>query len=158
MARNKVKVFFYGSFINRRVLADVDLLPEEVEVARIWGFDIHVRPLANLVRSDRHSVYGIVCTTTHADLERLYGQEWVGAYLPEAVLVETKDGRLIPALCYIAPGMAPGRAADDYLDRIVGPAREYGFPEWYIERLEKFRNEPLDDTGDFQGTNGFEQG
>ena len=40
------------------------------------------------MRSNRHSVYGIVCETTHAALERLYSQEWVGCYLPEAVIAE----------------------------------------------------------------------
>jgi len=144
MHRDNVRVFFYGSFINRRVLADVDLLPADIEVARIWGFDIRIQPLANLVRSERHSVYGIVCKTTHRELDRLYTQDWVGTYLPEAVLVETQGGRLIPALCYIAPEMEPAPAADDYVDRIVDPARKYGFPGWYIERLENFRNGAAD--------------
>jgi len=39
-----------------------------------------------------------------------------------------------PALCYIAPSMDPKPATSDYIDRIVGPAKEYGFPVWYIER------------------------
>ena len=30
-------------------------------------------------------------------------------------------------------------AADDYVERIVAPAIAYGFPMWYIERLESFR-------------------
>jgi AIG2-like family len=139
MAESKVNVFFYGSFINRAVLAEVKLIPDQVEVAQLWGFDISIRPLANLVRSDQHSVYGIICQATHAELDRLYGQHWVGTYLPEAVLVETNGGRLKPALCYIAPSPPSAPAADDYLDRIVGPAREYGFPAWYITRLESFR-------------------
>jgi hypothetical protein len=29
--------------------------------------------------------------------------------------------------------------SNDYIDRIVGPAKEYGFPDWYIARLESFR-------------------
>jgi hypothetical protein len=139
MDKPKTRVFFYGSFINRQVLAEVDLVPDCVEVARLWGFDIRIKPLANLVRSDRHSVYGIVCETTHVELNRLYGQDWVGEYFPEPVLVETVEGRLLPALCYIAPRMKPSPAAGDYIDRIVDPAREYGFPGWYVERLERFR-------------------
>ncbi len=123
MAESKVNVFFYGSFINRTVLAEVNLIPDQVD----------------LVRSDQHSVYGIFCQATHAELDRLYSQPWVGTYLPEAVLVETSGGRLVPALCYIAPSPAVAPAADDYLDRIVGPACEYGFPAWYIARLESFR-------------------
>jgi AIG2-like family len=140
MAEPKVWVFFYGSFINRSVLAEAGFAPERVEVARLWGFDIVVDTLATLVRSDRHSVYGILCEATHADLRRLYGQDWLGgAYLPEAVLVETAGGWLVPALCYIAPTRPPDPPDDDYVSRITGPAREYGFPAWYVERLEGFR-------------------
>jgi hypothetical protein len=140
MAESKVCVFFYGSFINRQVLARVGLTPEAVAVARLSGFDIQIETLATLVRSDRHCVYGIVCRATHAELRRLYGQDWLGGtYLPEAVLVETEGGRLVPALCYIAPTRPPTPPADDYLDWITAPARDYGFPGWYLERLESFR-------------------
>jgi hypothetical protein len=143
MAQPRVRVFFYGSFINRRVLAEGGFVPERVEAARLWGFDIRIQPLASLVRSDRHCVYGILCEATHAELARLYGQAWVGTYLPEAVLVEGEGGRLLPALCYLAPSPPVAPAAGDYLDRIIGPAREYGFPEWYLARLESFRAGPL---------------
>ena len=140
MAEPMVWVFFYGSFINRQVLARGGCTPEAVEVARLAGFDIAIDTLATLVRSDRHCVYGIVCRTTHAELRLLYGQDWLGGtYLPEAVLVQTEAGRLVPALCYIAPTPPAARPADDYLDWITGPAREYGFPRWYLERLESFR-------------------
>jgi hypothetical protein len=30
-------------------------------------------------------------------------------------------------------------ATNDYIDRIVSPARAYGFPQWYINHLESFR-------------------
>jgi AIG2-like family len=136
---SRVRVFFYGSFINREVLAEADLRPRRTEVARLWGFDIRVGPLANVVRSDGDCVYGIVCDATHEELERLYGQNWVGTYHPEAVVVEARDGALHPALCYIAPHGEPTAPAGDYLDRILGPAREHGFPDWYLERLERFR-------------------
>jgi cation transport regulator ChaC len=140
MAEPKVWVFFYGSFINRQVLARGSFVPDQIEVARLSGFDIRIETLATLVRSDRHCVYGIVCRATHAELRSLYGQDWLGGtYLPEAVLVETEGGRLLPALCYIAPGRPPAAPAGDYLDWITGPAREYGFPGWYVQRLESFR-------------------
>jgi hypothetical protein len=143
MSAPKVRVFFYGSFINRQVLAKGGLVPERVEVGRLWGFDIAIETLATLVRSDQHCVYGIFCEATHDELRRLYGQDWLGgAYLPEAVLVEAGEGRLVPSLCFIATTRPPARPADDYLDWIIGPAREYGFPSWYIARLERFRQSP----------------
>jgi hypothetical protein len=76
------------------------------------------------------------------ELDRLYAhaKDVLGeVYLPEAVLVETLDGKWQPALCYICRFMELRPAANDYIDRIAGPAREYGFPDWYIQRLESFR-------------------
>lgn len=145
MPETKVWTFFYGSNINLDILKKVDYVPSQIHVAGLHGYDIEIRPLANLIRSDRHCVYGILATGTHSELERLYGryvQDELGAtYLPEAVLCERLDGTLTPALCYIAPETEPAPATDDYLDRIVGPARRFGFPDWYVERLEEFRSQ-----------------
>jgi hypothetical protein len=142
MTRPKVWTFFYGSYMNLNVLKEVDLVPERYQVARLTGFDIRIQPLANLVKSDRHCVYGMVATATHEELKRLYAHAehtLGGVYLPEAVLTETLHHTWRPALCYIAPSMDPKPATADYIERIVGPAKEYGFPTWYIERVESFR-------------------
>ena len=142
MTPPKVWTFFYGSYLNLALLKEVDLVPEQYEVVRLPGFDIQIRPLANLIRAPQHCVYGIVATATHEELKRLCAHaENVlgGTYLPEAVLIERLDGSWRPALCYIAPALDLRPAAREYVDRIVGPARAYGFPAWYIERLESFR-------------------
>lgn len=65
-----------------------------------------IGPLANLVRSEQHTVYGILAQATHRELDRLYAHACDvlgGIYLPEAVVVHTLDGALVPALCYIRP-------------------------------------------------------
>jgi cation transport regulator ChaC len=143
MVEPEVWVFFYGSYMNFAVLKEVELVPARWEVARLGGFDIRIRPRANLVRSESRCVYGIVATATHAQLARLYAhaREVLGeTYLPEAVLVETLDGRWRPALCYICPEMEPRPAEPAYVERIAEPARAYGFPSWYVERIESFRD------------------
>ena len=125
MAAPKVWTFFYGSFINLDVLRTVDAVPESYEIARLSDFDITIRPLANLVRSEQHVVYGIVASEAHDQLRRLYDHaehKLGGTYLPEAVLVQTMDGKWRAALCYIAPSMEPQTAVNDYIDRIVTPA------------------------------------
>ena len=137
-----VWVFFYGSYINMDVLREAQYSPARYEVARLAGFDICIRPRANLVRSNQHCVYGILATGTHAELSRLYAhaKDVLGeTYLPEAVLAETLEGSWKAALCYVCPAMVPRPATNDYIDRIVTPARKYGFPTWYLERLESFR-------------------
>lgn len=139
---SKVWAFFYGSYMDLSILKNFDCVPGLWEVARVFGYDIVIRPRANLIRSDRSCVYGTLAAVTHAELERLYAriQSDLGhTYLPEAVLAQTLNGTWVPALCYIAPSMDSEPAANDYIGRIVKPARDLGFPAWYIERLESFR-------------------
>jgi hypothetical protein len=139
MAEPTVWTFFYGSFMKLDVLKQGGYVPERYELAKLNAFDIHIQPLATLVRSDQHCVYGIVASGTHKQLHALYSQAWVGTYLPEPVLVETLDGRWRAAFCYIAPAGESRPASNDYIDRIAEPAKRYGFPAWYIARLESFR-------------------
>jgi hypothetical protein len=141
MNEPKVTTFFYGSYMNRNVLRDKNLQPERLEVARLPGYDISIRPLANLVASDEHTVYGVLEPLTHSELERLYrhAREVLGGiYLPHPVLVFTRSGQIEPALCYIAPALTPAPADPAYTQQILEPAREYGFPAWYLRRLESF--------------------
>ncbi len=138
MAEPRVWVFFYGSYMNFGVLREVNLIPPQWQVATLAGFDISIRPRANLIPSDQRHVYGILTTATHSELQRLYAhaKDVLGeTYLPQAVLAEGRDGNWRPALCYIAPNMEQRPATRDYVDRIVAPANEFGFPRWYIERL-----------------------
>jgi cation transport regulator ChaC len=141
MEDGRVWVFLYGSYINFDVLREVDLVPAKWEVARLAGYDLTILPRANLVADGAGVVYGIVAAATHSELDRLYthAREVLGEmYLPEAVLVEARDGSWRPALCYICPGMQPRPADPAYVERIARPARTLGFPAWYVERIESF--------------------
>src|SRR5262245_61100463 len=143
MPEDKIWIFFYGSYMNRDVLRQVDLVPDAWQPACLPGFDIRIGPRANLVRSPEHTVHGALATATHKELERLYShaRDVLGeTYLPEAVLAQTRDGGWRPALCYIAPAMAACRADPAYVDRILAAARELGLPAAYIARLETFRS------------------
>lgn len=138
-----VAVFFYGSYMNRGVLAEARLTPHSWDVATLAGFDIDIRPRANLVRAPGIAVWGMLATATHVELERLYthSREVLGEiYLPHPVLVEMASGGHRPALCYICPAMVSRPAASDYLDRILAPAREHGFPADYLNRIERYRH------------------
>lgn len=142
MAPPKILTFLYGSYMNPDVLAKFDLHPDTLEVASVSGFDITIGPLANLVRSDRHVVYGVLAGATHEELSRLYDQAGhvLGGvvYLPEAVLCQTTSGAFVPALTYITHDLESSPASADYVERIAIPARAHGFPAWYVQRIEAF--------------------
>ena len=135
----RIPVFFYGSFIRRDVMARGGFHPEQIEVVRLNGFDISFCPHANIYRSDQHSIYGVLVRATHQELDQLYSMDGVGVFLPEAVLVETRHGALQPAMCYIPPSREDKPADREYVGHLATAAREYGFPEWYVARLESFR-------------------
>ncbi len=142
MDEPKVEVFFYGSYMNRGVLAEVNLAPEYWEPASLAGFDIRIAPRANLIPSPGHTVFGVLAAATHRELDRLYAhaRDVLGeTYLPHPILVQTRAGETRPALCYIAPQMIERPAERDYVDRILEPAREFGFPDWYLARLRSFQ-------------------
>jgi hypothetical protein len=138
-----VAVFFYGSYMNREVLTEAGLTPRGWEVATLAGFDIDIRPRANLVPAPGSAVWGILATAIHAELDRLYAhaRDVLGEiYLPHPVLVERAAGGHLPALCYLCPHMHVRPAAPDYIDRILAPAREHRFPADYLARIERFRH------------------
>lgn len=134
----RVAAFFYGSFIRRDVLAAAGFNPETIEVARLNGYDIDFDPHANIFRSEQHAVCGILVYPSHQELDRLYSKAGVGVFLPEAVIVETSDRRLVPAMCYVPPFRkweAPDLA---YVEQILEAGRGHGFPSWYLSHLRTF--------------------
>jgi hypothetical protein len=141
MATNekRISVFFYGSFIRPEVMNKSDLRPEGIQVARLSGFDIYFSPHARLKKSSEHSIYGVLLKATHRELDKMYSAPGVGTFLPEAVVVETKDGSLIPALCYISPSNEKENPDNEYIDALIGAAIGYEFPQWYIDHLGDLR-------------------
>lgn len=136
-----VLTFFYGSYINRDVLRGVGLEPARFERASLPGWKITIGPLANVLPSPRATVWGIVATLSHAELDRLYAHAkdvLGGEYFPHPVLVTTESSPAEAALCYVANELPEKPASAEYVNRILEPARELGFPEPYLERLESF--------------------
>ena len=142
-------IFFYGSFMNTEVLKSGGFTLGAFEVARLWGFDVVATPLVTLKGAADSHVYGIACQSEWLIIERLYGARWPyraggpSQYVPTAVLLTStsESSRVWPALCYIAPADRPVRPDAAYLNRVVEPARAYGFPQWYVERLQRLGGE-----------------
>ena len=137
-----INIFFYGSYINFKVLKEVDINQRAFEVGHINGFELTISPLANLRPKNDGVVYGILTQLTHSELDRLYQDHAKGKlggnYLPEAVTVYQQNGTYTAALCYISHDMAASKADPAYVDRILKPATEYGFPEWYLNHITSF--------------------
>jgi Gamma-glutamyl cyclotransferase, AIG2-like len=139
--RKKVWVFFYGTFMNVRVLAEHGVTVSQSIPARLSGVELMIRPRVNLVVSDRSCAYGGLVSITHEDLAQLYrdlADRFGLTYVPEAVLAETRDGLVRPALCYFADEMPEAAADPGYVRQLAQCVRDLGHPEWYALHVESF--------------------
>lgn len=138
----KIPVFFYGSYMNRAVLAEAGVTPQGWQVARLAGHRLVIAPHANLVIDRSAECWGFLTAMDHGALARLYDGHALGVlgqeYLPEAVQVSLESGEIRPALCYLAPDMALVGPDPAYVARIAAPAEAAGFPEAYVADIRGF--------------------
>lgn len=138
----KPYAFFYGGYMSTEVLRASGVAPEECEACWLEGFALTIGPIANLEEEKGARAYGLLARLSHEELETLYGGDPAalkGArYLPEAVLVQTADGRSIPAMTYICPSL-DGSAADPvYVAKLVTAAEGLDLPSDYISHIRSF--------------------
>jgi len=138
-----VRVFFYGTFMNPKILAEYGIAAGEVLPARVMNFELSIRPRVNLVPCKGASVYGAVISVTYNDLKKIYSdlEKRLGLkYLPQATLAETLDKTptIEPVLCYIASRMTPGLAAPEYVKELADCVRSLNLPESYALHIESF--------------------
>lgn len=134
-----VSAFFYGSFMNPEVMAAGGHRLDRWQIACAIGFEFRIAPHATLARAPGRAAFGIVTPMTHSQLDAVYATQSRGTlYLPEPILVDDQQGGYRPAICYIAPRQDPGAIDPDYVRSITGPARQYGFPDWYVAHIESF--------------------
>jgi Gamma-glutamyl cyclotransferase, AIG2-like len=139
MSSAGVWVFFYGTIMNPSVLNEFGVTPIHVSPGKLNGFDLVIRPRPNLVRSDRTCVFGSLMMVSQRDLAAIYTslEERFGLeYLPEAVLVESLDGVLRPALCYLAAHMPEAPPEPQFVKQLAECARTMQLPEWYALHIE----------------------
>jgi hypothetical protein len=138
-APNLVPTFFYGTIMNPVVMKEFGVIPMGTLPAKVYGFDITVRPRPTLVRSDRSTVFGSVINLTHKDLTTIYSgleRNFGVIYRPEAVLAVTRDGAMRPVVCYIAEEMTAAAPDPNFLQQLAQCVRTMGHPEWYAAHIE----------------------
>lgn len=135
MTYRKVDVFFYGLFMDMDLLRQQGLVPENPRVAYLDGYDLDIGDRATLVLNVQERVYGMVAGLTHKEIDSLYSEPGVLDYRPEAVLVNSGDGRQVPALCYNLPQVSGSSRNTGYALRLFEVARALSLPEEYLNKL-----------------------
>lgn len=136
MALIKINVFFYGLFMDSALLHAKGVAPENEVSAQLQGYTIRIGNRATLVPEPHKNVYGVLMSLTHPEIDLLYAKESLKAYRPEPVMVHTKDGRILPALCFnlIEPPAAHERN-EQYAGKLKLVAIQCGLPPEYADSI-----------------------
>jgi hypothetical protein len=136
MATRRVDVFFYGLFMDHRLLEGKGIQPGDIRVAAVSGFQLRVGARATLVPAPAAEVYGVLMRLSHADLDRLYSEPSVQAYRPEPVLAVDRNGATVAALCYNLPQPpAPAEHDPEYAAKLRTLAQQLGLPSDYVSSI-----------------------
>ena len=98
------KIFFYGLFMDRSLLAKKGLHPETVGPAVLSDYRIHIGERATLLPSASSRAYGIVMELSDQEAHALYSEPSVRAYKRERVQVALlASNQVVEAYCYNLP-------------------------------------------------------
>lgn len=104
--------------------------------AFVEGFALQIGQRATLLPTTGARAYGMLISLTHSELQQLYAAPGLEQYLPEAILAQTIEGQVIPALCYNLAD--PPNAADrnpEYASKLKSVLQRLGFPAEYVASI-----------------------
>jgi gamma-glutamylcyclotransferase len=148
-AKDEIWYFAYGANMHDSAFrVRRRILPLECRSGRIKGyrlrFNLEGRPNekaapANLQPDPDAEVWGVLYRITRRDLIRLDSTEGVPGrgYRHVAIEAEDRNGRVIPAVTYMAPGKeVDGKPSLRYITLLREGARTHALPEAYIRFLD----------------------
>lgn len=130
-----MRVFFYGLFMDQRLLASKGVVPSEINVGFVDGYVLRIGDRATLAPRPEGRAYGVMMDIAPKDAEALYSEESVADYLPEPVIVELADGRRFEATCFNLPGDNVTGSNRNYAESLLDVATRMGFPDSYLAQI-----------------------
>ena len=134
------KIFFYGLFMDRTLLAEKGLHPEAVGPAVLSDYRIHIGARATLLPSPSSRACGVVMELSEQEAHALYSEPSVRAYKPERVQVALlANNRTVEADCYNLPresGLAG--ANPSYANELARLLEALEFDPAYVQEVAAF--------------------
>ncbi len=130
-------VFFYGLFMDLKLLKEKGFNPSNPVLAYVEGYGIRIGERASLVESENECAYGIIMSLDSDELEALYGEESVLDYVPEILIATISSNEEIEVTTYNLPREKLKGKNKDYAKSLAILAKKIGFPSEYIEEIER---------------------
>ena len=132
-------MFFYGLFMDERLLATKGIKPTNVRLGFVDGYGLRIGERATLVRRPNGRAYGAMMDIAPNEATALYAEDSVADYLPEPVTVELMDGTEVEATCYNLPSAKVTGTNKDYAESLLEVAIRLGFPDSYLDQIRQAR-------------------
>lgn len=131
------RIFFYGLFMEPRLLRELGLHPALVGPAQLPGYQLRIGNRASLIPSPQSSVYGMLMELSDEEAMALYSAPDVSDYRPEEVHAVLLEGRtLLAARCYNLPADKLGEGKDaEYAEQLSALVLRLGFPAAYARQV-----------------------
>ncbi len=133
----RIDLFFYGLFMDEALLREKGIRPKNRRVASVDNFCLVIGARATLVPCTGQTVYGVLFSLTHDEVDTLYSETSVSVYRPEAVVAQAADGTAAPALCFNLP--LPPSAEErnpQYVAKLRELANRIGLPPSYASSIQ----------------------
>lgn len=137
----KVWVFFYGTFMDPAELKRKGIECGEAIFARLDGYDLEIRPRANIKKRPGGATYGRLVLLSHEEIGRLYDElksKFGMTYRPFPVTVKLNDDSGASTLCYISVSHQEKAADKCYVEELAECAKRAGAPSQYIAHIRSF--------------------
>lgn len=135
MQPRRVEVFFYGLFMDEDLLLEKSVTPENRRVAFVNNFRLIIGNRATLVPFAGGTVYGVLFSLTHQEIDQLYSDPSVSEYRPEAVTA-ISNGEAVAALCFNLPTVpSENERNSEYATKLKALAERIGLPQAYVKSI-----------------------
>ena len=137
MSAEEAVVFFYGLFMDERLLASKGIHPSRATVGYVDGYALRIGARATLVPDEGNRAYGILMRLRARDVTALYSDGSVADYVSEPVSVVLPDGTSESAVCYNLPKSKLSGTNSEYARSLLALAGKLGLPGDYLRQIEK---------------------
>lgn len=133
----RIDIFFYGLFMDEALLRERGMNPVNRRLASAENFCLLIGARATLAPRANNAAHGVVFSLTHSEVDKLYSEDSVSVYRPEAISLRLGDGSVIPALCFNLP--SPPAAEEhnrQYASKLRALAERIGLPPDYVASIQ----------------------
>lgn len=129
MSKKLQDVFFYGLFMDERVLKEKGVQPHAARKAVVHGYQLRIGQRAMLLPQTSSQVFGMVYTLTEREINSLYAEPGLEMYRPETVVATFEDGSTNQVTTFnLQEAPVEGELNAEYAAKLRSVLEHLGFP------------------------------